>query len=446
LNLFKAIQWDKLTPAQILVFGYFSIIILGTILFMLPIATVNSKGLNLIDALFTATSATCVTGLVVVNTSRTFTVFGQLVIMILIQIGGLGLMTMSTMVAFFIGKKISLKERLLIQEDMNQFKISGLVRLVRYVLGLTFIIEALGAVFLFLGLIKERSFFQSIYFSIFHSISAFNNAGFDLFENSLTNFKGNCIVNIVVILLIIIGGLGFGVIVEVFDKRNIKNTSLQTKIVLTMTAILIITGFLSVFLLEFNNNSTIGNLSFGKKIMSSIFLSVTSRTAGFNTIPTAGLRGSTLFIIIVLMFIGASPGSTGGGIKTTTFGVLLITMWSMIIGKRDIEIYNRQLEKEVIFKALSIIMLSFGLLIFVTVLLTVVEDIDFLKVLFESVSAFGTVGLSTGITPSLSEFGRLLITMTMFTGRVGPLTLALAFAERKRNGMYHYPKEKIMVG
>lgn len=448
------IKGKDFTPAQILAIGYFSIILIGTILLMLPPATTGNGGLDFIAALFTATSATCVTGLIVVNTSTAFTVFGQLVIMILIQVGGLGIMTMSTMIAFVVGKKITLKERLVLQEDLNQFKISGVVRLVRYVLMVTLIIEGIGATILFIRLVQIYDIGKAFYFSIFHSISAFNNAGFDLFGNSLESFTGDIIINFVVIILIILGGIGFAVVAELYNSGvnkkgkyiDFNKTSLQTKIVLTITVILLVIGFLSILGLEYNNNETMGQLPLGEKLMSSFFLSVTPRTAGFNTIPTGSLNSSTLFLVIVLMFIGASPGSTGGGIKTTTFGVLLLTVWSLITGKRDIEIFRRQLEKDIVYKSLSITMLALILVVMVTMVLTVSENMDFLPVFFETVSAFGTVGLSTGVTPNLSGFGRLLITLTMFVGRVGPLTMALAFAERQRNGVYHYPKEKIMVG
>ncbi|MFW6389525.1 MAG: TrkH family potassium uptake protein [Halanaerobiales bacterium] len=444
--LSNTIQKKDFTPAQILALGYLAIILIGTILLMLPVATTNAHGLDFISALFTSTSATCVTGLIVVNTSTAFTIFGQTVIMILIQIGGLGIMTMSTMIAFVIGKKITLKERMVIQEDLNQFKISGVVRLVRYVLAVTFIIEGTGAFILFLRLIKDYNFLRALYLSIFHAVSAFNNAGFDLFGNSLEGFTGDITINFVVMILIILGGIGFAVIIELYNNKGLNKTSLQTKIVLTITIILIVVGFISILGLEFTNEATIGNLPFSEKMLSSLFLSVTPRTAGFNTIPTGSLRSSTLFLVIVLMFIGASPGSTGGGIKTTTFGVLLITVWSLITGKRDIEIFKRQLVKDIVYKSISIAILSLILVVSVTMVLTITESMDFLPVFFETVSAFGTVGLSTGITPDLSSFGRILITLTMFAGRVGPLTLALAFAERQRNGVYHYPKEKIMVG
>ncbi|MFW5998321.1 MAG: TrkH family potassium uptake protein [Bacillota bacterium] len=440
---------NNLSPAQILVAGYFVVILSGAFLLMLPVATVDHSGLNFVDALFTSTSATCVTGLIVVNTSTAFTLFGQIVIMILIQIGGLGIMTMSTLIAFVLGKKIGLKERMIIQEDLSQFKISGVVKLVQYVLGFTFIIEGIGALLMFFRLIKEYHFWKAIYFSVFHAVSAFNNAGFDLFGNSLESFTGSFIINFAIMALIILGGIGFGVLVELYNIKSIKNFrnfSLQTKIVLTFTMILLLSGFLMILFLEYNNTETMGNLSFGNKLLSSLFLSVTPRTAGFNTVPTGALRNSTLFFVIILMFLGASPGSTGGGIKTTTLGVMVYTLWNMITGKRDIEVYKRQLENEVIYEAFSITLLAAGLVCFVTIALTIIENMSFLSIIFETVSAFGTVGLSTGITSSLSSIGRILITITMFAGRVGPLTLAVAFAERSQKGIYHYPKEKVMVG
>lgn len=464
----------KFTPAQILALGYLALIIIGTVLLSLPIATTVSGNLDFISALFTATSATCVTGLSVVNTATGFTFFGQVIIMFLIQIGGLGLMVISTMIAFLIGKKINLKERLILREDLNQFKLSGVVRLVKYVLLITLTIEVAGGFFLFLTFINNYPLKKAIYYSVFHAISAFNNAGMDLFGNSLGNFTGNINVNFVIIALIILGGLGFAVIIELFqvlkgyniDKKQynlkkpkyllkyirdifvigLEKTSLQTKIVLVITLILFIVGFLGFLALEYTNKYTMGNLPIGQKILSSFFLSITPRTAGFYTIPTANLRSSSLFLIIILMFIGASPGSTGGGIKTTTFGVLLITVWNLVRGKTDIQIFKRQLEKDIVIKSIAIIMLSLILVVVVTMVLTISEDMDFLPVFFETVSAFGTVGLSTGITTALSNFAKIIIIFTMFIGRVGPLTLAIAFAKRKKDGVYHYPKEKIMVG
>lgn len=447
----KPFNLIDLTPARYLVIGYFIVILTGTLLLMLPQATTAEGSLGIINALFTSTSATCVTGLIVVNTSTAFTVFGQTVIMILIQVGGLGIMSMSSLLAFLIGKKITLKERLIIQEDLGEFKISGIVRLVRYVLAFTLAIEGAGALLLFTSLIKRYPFWKAIYFSIFHAVSAFNNAGFDLFGNSLEGFTGDIIVNLTVMGLIVLGGIGFVVLVQLYSIRTLKKmplkkSPLQTKLVLIITLALIAFGFMAILGLEYTNEATLANLPLGQKAMASLFLSVTPRTAGFNTVPTGQLRSSTLFLIIVLMFIGASPGSTGGGIKTTTFGALLMTVKSLITGKRDIEIFNRQLDKDIVLEALAITLLSLALVIGVTMILTVTEKMDFIKILFETVSAYGTVGLSTGITSLLSGVGRVLIIITMFAGRVGPLTLAVALAEKGQQGNYHYPTEKIMVG
>ncbi|MDZ7672525.1 MAG: potassium transporter TrkG [Halanaerobiales bacterium] len=285
-----------------------------------------------------------------------------------------------------------------------------------------------------------------MYLAVFHAVSAFNNAGFDLFGNSLESFTGDITINFVVMILIIIGGIGFGVITEIFNFSKFKHFSLQSKIVISISIVLIIFGMIVIFGFEYTNPDTMGNLKFGDKVLSSLFLSVTPRTAGFNTVPTGSLRTSTLFFIIILMFIGASPSSTGGGIKTTTFGVMGVTLWNLVIGKKDLEIFNRQLEKEVVYKAIAITMISSFLIILVTTILTITETGTFLDILFETVSAFGTVGLSTGVTPTLSKVGRVLITFTMFAGRVGPLTFAVAFAEKQRKGIYHYPTEDVMVG
>jgi trk system potassium uptake protein TrkH len=434
----------SLTPAQYLVLGYFVVILTGTILLMLPIATKDGQGLGIIDSLFTATSATCVTGLIVVNTKEAFTIFGSTVIMLMIQIGGLGIMSMSTLFALIIGKKISLKERMIIQEDLNQYKISGMVRLVQYLLGFTFAIEGVGAAILFLRLSQDYTFWRAVYLSIFHAISAFNNAGFDLFGNSLESFTGDITINFVIMILIILGGIGFGVMLEIYNRVKFKNTTLQTKIVIVVTAAMLIFGFIVMFALEYNN--TMEGLPLLDKVLSAMFLSVTPRTAGFNTLPTGALKQSSLFLIIILMFLGASPGSTGGGIKTTTFGVMLITLKNMIKGKSDMEIYNRRIERNIVYEAFSIALLAAGLVVLMTSLILVIEDFQFIDVLFETVSAFGTVGLSTGITGGLSKISRVLITITMFAGRVGPLTLALAFGERMQKGVYHYPTEKVMVG
>ncbi|MFO7819697.1 MAG: TrkH family potassium uptake protein [Halanaerobacter sp.] len=445
-NLGK-INFHDLTPAQVLLLGYAVIILTGSILLTLPIATTNGQGMSFLNALFTSTSATAVTGLIVENTATFFTTFGQVVILVLIQIGGLGIMTMSTLFAFLIGKKLTLRHRLVIQEDLDQFQLSGVVRLVRYVLGVTFAIEGTGALLLFLRFIKDMPFGKAVYFSIFHAVSAFNNAGFDIFGNSLENFTGDITVNLAICMLIILGGIGFAVIAELYDGKKFRNFSLQTKLVLSVTAFLLVLGMVVSLVLEFSNPETLGALSWKGKGLAAFFLSVTPRTAGFNTVPTGSLRSSTLFFTIVLMFIGASPGSTGGGVKTTTFGSLLAVLYTTATGKEDVEFYKRRIGKEVIYSAVAIIAISLMLVVSVTMILSITEDAAFIDLFFEAVSAFGTVGLSTGVTGNLSVVGRILIIFTMFAGRVGPLTIAVAIGERtKRKANIRYPKEKILVG
>jgi len=442
----RRLSIHNLTPAQILSLGYLIVILLGAILLTLPIATTDGEGMNFLDSVFTATSATAVTGLIVENTSTFFTMFGQIVILCLIQIGGLGIMSMSTLFALLLGKKITLRERLIIQQDLDQFELSGIIRIVKYVIGVTFTIEGIGAFILFIRFLFEMPVGKALYFGIFHSISAFNNAGFDIFGNSLENFTGDIVVNLVITSLIIIGGIGFAVIAEVYSGKRFKNFSLQTKLVLSVTAILLIVGTIICFVLEYSNPATIGNLPLGEKVIASYFLAVTPRTAGFNTVSTGALRGSTIFFTIILMFIGASPGSTGGGVKTTTFGALGAVLYSRATGRDDVELFKRRLGKETIYNALSIVLIALLLVVTVTMILTITENGEFLDLFFEAVSAFGTVGLSTGVTGSLSLIGRIVIILTMFAGRVGPLTIALAVGERKDKVNIRYPKEKILVG
>lgn len=438
---------NNLTPSQVLVISYLVVILIGTGLLSLPIATNSGNSMPLINALFTATSATAVTGLIVENTSTFFSTFGQVIIMILIQIGGLGIMTMSTLFAILVGKKFTLNEWLIIQKDLNHLRFSGIIELVKYISLVTFGIEGIGALILFVRLVQDFPPLKAIYLSIFHAISAFNNAGFDLFGNSLESFTGDITINFVISTLIIIGGIGFAVIAEIYSsKPKFRRYSLQTKLVLLLTIFLIIIGMIIIFGLEYSNSHTLGGSSLGNKFLNSYFLSVTSRTAGFNTVPTGALESSTLFWVIILMFIGASPGSTGGGVKTTTFGAVLVAVYAMITGRRDIEIFKRRLSREIVFKALAIIIISLLIVVVVTMILTVTEDMEFLELFFESVSAFGTVGLSTGVTNKLSVVGRLLIILTMFAGRVGPLTLALAIGYKADKANVRYPEEEIIVG
>lgn len=451
IEIHKRIDKLKLNPAQILVIGFATVILIGSILLNLPIASKNGESVGFINSLFTATSAVCVTGLVVVDTATHWTVFGQIVILILIQIGGLGFMTIATLFALIFRKRISLKERLVMQEALNQFNISGIVRLTQYILITTLIIEGIGAMLLSIRFIPIYGVWKGIGMSIFHSVSAFCNAGFDLFGDfkSLTPFVDDTLVNVTIMALIIIGGLGYTVILDVVQKRKFSRLFLHSKLVLFISFSLIVLGFLTILILEYNNPATLGELSNRGKILSAMFHSVTPRTAGYNTLPTGELTMATLFFTIILMFIGGSPAGTAGGVKTTTAGVLFLSIISIIKGKEDTEIFSRRIPREIVSRSLAVIGVAMALVIIVTMVLTITEKSkSFLEVFFEATSAFGTVGLSMGITPDLSWMGRLIISFTMFAGRVGPLTLALALASRQENrkGLLKYPEDKVIVG
>lgn len=438
-----------LDPPKILVLGFSVIIIIGAILLSLPISTTDGKGLSFLNAVFTATSATCVTGLVVVDTGSTFTHFGQLIILSMIQIGGLGFMTFATLFAFLLGKRISLKERILLQESLNNLSIEGIVRLARRILIFTAVIEFTGAVILSIRFSFDMPLGKAVYFGIFHSISNFNNAGFDLMGgfHSLTGYVQDPTVTLTICALITLGGIGFIVLNELFEFKKTRKLSLHTKVVLVTSFILLIIGTLGILGLEYSNAKTLKPLSFFGKILGALFQSVTSRTAGANTLNIADMTQTSLFLMIFLMFVGASPGSTGGGIKTTTFTTLLGAVWSQIRGKEDVVFYRQRIVYETIYKALTITMSGLFLVMSVTILLTITEHgKDFLMLLFESTSAFATVGLSMGLTPELSHLGRALIIFTMFAGRVGPLTIAYAVTIRRNPDAFRYPKGKIMIG
>ncbi|MDP4098453.1 TrkH family potassium uptake protein [Paenibacillus sp. P96] len=442
------LKWLRLSPPRILVGGFALIILLGAGLLMLPISNTTGVPLPFIDALFTATSATCVTGLVVVDTGRDFTVFGQVVIALLIQIGGLGFMTMATLVALVFKRRISLKERLVLQEAMNQTSMEGIVALIRKVLLYSLTIEAVCATVFAIRWSFDMPVGRAIYFGVWHAISMFNNAGFDLFGEfrSLTGYVNDPVVNFTAMLLIVLGGIGFVVMSDLVEYRKKKKLSLHSKVVLTMTAILIITGTLVIFVFELTNPKTLGGLPWSGKILASLFQSVTPRTAGANTLDIAGLRQATQFFIIILMFIGASPGSTGGGIKTTTFTIMAGAVVSMVRGREDIVIYRYRLAQERILKALTITLLALFLVITVTMILTTTEDHHFLMILFETTSAFGTVGLSMGLTPDLTLIGKILISFTMFAGRLGPITLAYALGKKQSKELYRHPEGKMIIG
>ncbi len=439
---------NALSPAQVLVAGFAALILAGSVILSLPIASRGGAAPSFLDALFTSTSAVCVTGLVVVDTHDQYSLLGQLVILCLIQSGGLGIMTVSTLVFLMLGRRVTLRNRLLIQEAMNQLTLEGMVRLIRRVILVTVAFEGIGAILLAIRWSFEMGALRAAYFGVFHAVSAFCNAGFDLFGQfrSLTAYEGDVVVNLVITGLIIVGGLGFSVVAELVRHRRGARLSLHTRIVLTTTALLIAVAMAVVFLLEVRNPATLGRLGPIEKLLGAYFQAVTPRTAGFSTLPIGEMRGATLLFMTVLMFIGASPGSTGGGIKTSTFATLLLAVRSVVNGREDVEAFERRIPHRVVYRALAVSMISLALVVMVTMILSIIWKDRLLAALFEAGSAFGTVGLSTGITPTLPPLGKVLIICTMFAGRVGPLTIATAIAWRQHTNAVRYPEERVMVG
>lgn len=444
------------TPAQVLVLGFASLILVGAILLWLPISQAPGQSISFVDALFTATSAVCVTGLVVVDTATHFSLFGQIVVITLIQCGGLGIMTLSALMFLLMGRRISLQERLMMQEALGSFSIAGVVRLTKNIILTTFAIEGVGALLLTLRFMVDHPFVEALYWGIFHSVSAFNNAGFDLTSASLRVFQTDPFIIMVISLLIIMGGIGFFVMEDVWRKRHWERFSLQSRIVLRMTGWLLAIGTVLFLLLEWSNPQTLGGLGWVDKVFNAFFASVTPRTAGFESVPSGSLTEASLLLTMILMFIGASPGGTGGGIKTTTFSLIGLTVRGAARGSGEITVMGRRMPKDLLDKAVAVAAIAMSLILGVTGLMLVTErqaladptsGVRFVSVLFEVVSAFGTVGLTAGLTPKLTILGRLLITMTMFVGRVGPLTLAVALAQRKMaRTSVHYPEERVMIG
>lgn len=438
-----------LTSSRIILLGFAMAIIVGTILLAMPISSSSEESVGLLNALFTSTSAVCVTGLVVLDTGSDFTQFGQIVIMILIQIGGLGFMTFGVLIAIVLGKRIGLKERLLIQQSTNSLSSQGVVRLSLGIFLIAFIVETLGATLLAIRWAADLGVERAIYYGVFHSISSFNNAGFGLWPDSLSRYVGDPIVNIVISAQFIIGGIGFMVILDVFRKRKWINLTLHSKVVLMSSGVLALSGFLFIFFIESFNTDTFGALTWSERLWAGYFQGVVTRTAGFNSIDIASMMTASQFFMIFLMFIGASSGSTGGGIKTTTISVLLLTVFSIVKGREEVHLLKRRIPLDIILRSLAIIIISLGIVLVATFALTISEQSlqkDFMEVLFEVTSAFGTVGLSMGLTTELSPLGKIIIIIIMFIGRLGPLTMAFALSQRRNKLKYRYAEEKILIG
>lgn len=447
----KGTNMRSLNPAQILIIGFLSFILIGTGLLLLPVSTVN--GISPEDALFTSTSAVCVTGLIVKDTPNDFTFFGKMVILFLIQAGGLGYMTSATIISLLIGKRIGISERILMQEALNVLTMEGIVKFTKAILLMTILIESAGALILTARFLRDFPAADAVFFGVFHAVSAFNNAGFSLFSDNLISYRADITVNLTISFLIMAGGIGFIVISDVHSywRKKVFRVSLHTKTVLVTTSALIVSGALLFFLFEYTNESSISGLSLQEQALASYFSSVTARTAGFNTVDYSQLRFETLFIAMLLMFIGASPGSTGGGIKTTTFAIVIASLCSIMRGARDTVLFRKRIPTSTTAKAFLSITFAVLLIVVVTVAVLKLEDIKYLPAVFEVTSAFGTVGLSVGdggarsLSALFTPLGKILISFTMFAGRLGPLTLAIAVA-RKSEERFRYPEGKVIIG
>jgi trk system potassium uptake protein TrkH len=430
-------------PAQIILLGYIAVILLGSFILMLPGMTAPGKDLKFIDAVFTSTSAICVTGLIVVDTATFFSFWGQIVILVLIQCGGLGYMTLTTLIAIGLGRRIEYRDRLALKETFSLETPGGVVRFTLNVLKYTFTFEALGAFLFLISFIGRYPLPKAIFASIFHSISAFCNAGFSIFSNSFEDFVQNPLVVLTLCFLIISGGLGFMVLKEVITKHRIL--SLHSKVVIRVTILLLLAGTLLILLTEWNNPNTIGILSPGHKVLTSFFQAVTPRTAGFNTIPIRSLRSISLFIMIFLMFIGASPGGTGGGIKTTTLALLLGIVKGVAQEKNRVEYFHRRIPNETIYRAIAQTILPFLLVSVVSIIIMSYQPNNPTQIIFEVFSAFGTVGLSTGITPRLFTLSKFLLMVMMYYGKVGLLGLAIYPVKKDEKECILYPEEGVQL-
>jgi trk system potassium uptake protein TrkH len=449
-----------LHPARIIVGAFLIGILIGGLLLSLPAAS-RTVPLDLLDAFFTATSAICVTGLIVVDTGSRFTLFGQAVILALIQIGGLGIMVFSSFIVILVGRNLSMRDRFMAKASLlgEQISYKNLFSVLKYIIFLTVLIESIGALCLLLRFWGIMPFYEALYNAVFHSISAYCNAGFALFPRSLIGFSGDIVINITIMALIVMGGLGFPVLYELLFKLSRRqeahrfNFSLHFRIVIIASSILIISGAAGLFLLEIKN--PLYHAAHGITALESLFQSVTARTAGFNTIDINLLSNPSLFLLIILMFIGGSPASTAGGIKTTTIVVFLALIRARFHGRERVDVYKRTIPNDVVYKVLSLIVGSLFFIIVVNIVLQITEagfvphgDVSgtFLMTLFETTSAFGTVGLSMGITSTLSFAGKCVIMLTMLVGRIGPMTFALAFIKSEKKLLFEYPEDSPMVG
>jgi trk system potassium uptake protein len=433
----------KIDPPRLLIIMLCFFMALGTLLLKLPFATTTS--ISWVDSLFVTTSALTVTGLSSVDPATTFTVFGQVVIMCLIQIGGIGIMSFAVLIFIMLGKKISLQNRIVLQQSLNQTSLGGIIRLLKRLFIFALIIEGIATLLLAIVWVPEFGWIKGLYYGLFHAVSAFNNAGFALFSNNLINYVGNPIVNFVISSLFILGGIGFTVMVDVWKKRSFHKLSLHSRLMIIGTFAMNIIGMFIIFFLEYRNPHTLGTLSTSEQWFAAYFQSTSLRTAGFNTIDLANLESATVLVMVLFMFIGAGSGSTGGGIKLTTFIVIILGVSKFLRGQKNIVIFRKSLRDEIVLKSLAICVISLMAIFAAVFVLSITEETSLRNILFEVVSAFGTVGLTLGITMSLTDIGKIVITFMMFFGKVGPLTLVFSLAKPDTSKV-KYPNEEILTG
>lgn len=444
----------ELTTTQVIMLSFIAAIAVGSLLLSLPVSAADGKAVPYIDALFTATTATCVTGLVTVTTVSAWSVFGQAIILILIQIGGLGIITIMSALMILFHKKMGIGDRLLLQDAFNLNSLSGIVRFVKKVMLGTFVVEGIGAL-LYMTVFVPEFGAKGIWISVFTSISAFCNAGIDIIaDNSLCNYATNPIINSVTCALIILGGIGYIVWWDVMrvvknpaGQRRLRNLTLHSKIAISATVLLIAAGGILIFLLEYNNPLTIKEMPLFDKLQVALFQSVTTRTAGFATIPQQNLTNASSVLCLLLMFIGGSPVGTAGGVKTVTVAVLAVSALATIRNRDEVTLFGRSISRQTVNKAVAVTAMSFAILFLSTLLLSVMTERDTMDVLYETVSATATVGLTRDLTPYLNSAGKAVMIGTMYLGRVGPISLALALNSRKkRNNIIKNPTEEISVG
>lgn len=439
--------YDKisLNPPMVLSLGFAILITIGGLLLSLPFFTKSGQATPLVDSLFVAASASCVTGLTPVNTLEHWNTYGHILIIILIQIGGLGVMSLASIIPLILGKKIGMKSRQILKEQLNVESLEGMIVLFKYVLAFTFGTEILGAILLSIKFIPLYGAGKGVWYAVFHSISAFCNAGFDILGDSIFPFRDDLLINLTLSFLVIVGGLGFVVTSELFRRRSFKKLSTHSKLVLMVTAILLVLGTVMFLFLE-NEDGVLQYETLKGSILESFFQSVVARTAGFYSVDLSQIKDSTALMLMGLMFVGGSPGSTAGGIKTTTLGVLFLSTHAVVRGESEPVVFGRHISTETVRKALAIFLVSIFIILSVSFMLTITESAPLVDILYETVSALATVGASKGMTPHLTDAGKNLITLCMYLGRIGPMTMAFAFGMKAKKSLIRYPESFISIG